>query len=235
MDLPNFNYDSFYRLEDDFFTLDTVKWASVDDSGTGTNTANDVNGGQVSIVTAAAANDYHLMSSTKKNFQFLAGKPVLFEAEFSCTEAATNQANLCMGLTSVTTTGFMATANGGPPSSFSGAMFYKTGGGMSLGFITSNGSAQKNNTSLFTLVSGNTYRVGFRFQPLDTTQALITPYVYDVTNGVYVNTDGKSSTGLSHKILLSGLAAMNVAYGVVAGSSAAETLKMNRIDAVAAR
>jgi len=235
MDQPGFNHGSSYRLDDEFMSLDTVKWSSVDDAGTGTNTLNDVPGGQVSVVTAAAANDYHLMKSAAKNFLFAAGKPAFFEAEFSCTEAATNQANICMGMTSVTTTGFMATGNGGPPASFSGAMFYKTGGGMSLGFITSNGSAQTKNASLFPLVSGNTYRVGFHFDPIDSTQGLVTPYVYDVTNGVYVNTDGKSSTGLSHRLPLSGLAAMNVAYGIVSGSSAAETLKMNRIEAVAAR
>lgn len=217
-----------YELFDDFFNLDTVRWASVDDAATGTNTANDVAGGQVSIVTAGADNDYHLMTSTKKIFQFLAGKPVFFEAEFSLTEAAANAANLVFGLTSVTTAGFLADNGGGPPSTFDGAVIYKVDGAMALKFATSKGTAQTINASLCAFVSGITYRVGFAFDPCDGVTGLVTPYVADVTNGVTYTAPG-------HKIVLSGLGAMGLVYGVKAGGANAETLKVNSIRCVAAR
>lgn len=234
MDLPILNRDSWFELFDDFHNLDVVRWTAVKGTG-GTNTANTYAGGQVSIKTAASASDYQLMTSAAQIFKFAAGKPALFEAEFVHAEAATNKANICLGMTSVTTSGFMAASNGGPATSFSGAMFYKTGGGMSLGFMTSNATAQSINPNLYTLVAGNTYRVGFEFIPGTGTVGGVKPYVYDVTNGILVNTDGKSSQGLILPITLASLAAMNLVYGVNAGSASAESLNINHILGAQAR
>src|SRR5437764_8678811 len=88
------------RLEDDFNFLDTVKWVSVDDGATGTNTADDVAGGQISLVTAAAANDYHFYTSKSKPFLIAAKKPLWFSSRF---KAGTSAGMQYLGLSSVLT------------------------------------------------------------------------------------------------------------------------------------
>lgn len=215
------NADTQYELADEFFNLDTVKWASIDDGATGTNTANDVDGGQVSVVTAGADNDYHVMVSTKKPFRFAANKPLYFRARFSVTEANTSAANWLVGLTSVTTTGLLANDGAGPANSFDGAIFYKTDGTMSVKFMSSAATAQTSQT-ISTFTSAVVYRVGFHFDPGDGTTGFLKPWIYNETTGV-------RTKGTEQAIALSGLAQMNLVYGVKAGSASAETLKIDDI------
>lgn len=217
-----------FELFDDFLNLDTVKWASVDDAGTGTNTANGVAGGQVSVVTAAADNDYHLMTSAAKVFKFAAGKPLWFEAEFTLTEANTDDANILLGLVSVTTSGNLQNDGAGPASSYDGAVLFKVDGTMTIQAETSAGSAQATNANVCTFTSGSTYRVGIHFDPADGVTGLVTFEVEDRTAGVLYQP-------AIHRIALASLGAMNLVYGVKAGGANAESLKMNYIRCIQAR
>lgn len=230
----HFDRDVQHELMDEFYFLDTAKWASVDDGATGTNTANDVAGGEVSILSAASDNDYHVMASTKKAFKFAADKPLWFEARFSLTEANTNAANWIMGLCSITTTGVLAADGGGVPSTFDGALFYKVDGTMSIKFASSAATVQNKDNVIATFTSGVVYRVGFHFDPGDGTNGRIYPWVYNETTKVLVNSN-KSSQDLATPIALSGLGAMYLLYGVKAGSASAETLKIDYIRCVQAR
>ena len=217
----HFSNETQYELYDDFFNLDTVRWSSVDDGTTGTNTANGVAGGEVSIVSAAADNDYHVMKSTAQVFKFAANKPLWFEARISCTEANTSAANWIVGLSSVTTTGFLADNGAGPASSFDGAVIYKVDGTMSIKFMSSAATVQTSQT-LSTFTSAVVYQVGFHFDPNDGTTGIVKPWVYNETTGV-------KTDGTPQNITLSGLNVMNAIYGIKAGSASAETLKIDRI------
>lgn len=219
---------SQFELFDDFLNLDTVKWSSVDDAGTGTNTANGVAGGQVSIVTAAADNDYHLMTSAAKVFKFAANKPLWFDAEFTLTEANTDDANILIGLVSVTTSGNLQNDGAGPAASYDGAVLFKVDGTMTLQAETSAATVQTTNASVCTFTSGSTYRVGFHFDPADGVTGQVTFEVEDKTAGVLYQPPAQ-------RIALASLGVMNLVYGVKAGGANAETLKMNYIRCIQAR
>lgn len=218
---------TMFEVSDDFFNLDTVKWTSVDDAGTGTNTANAVAGGEVSIVTAAADNDYHLMASAAKVFKFAANKPLFFRARFTLTEANTDDSNIIMGVSSITTSGQLANDGAGPAGTYDGAVFFKVDGTMTLQFETSAATAQVTQT-VTTFTSGTTYQVGFSFNPNDGTTGIVTPWVYNETTAV-------KTDGTPHSIALASLGTMFLIYGVKAGGANAETLKMDYINCAAKR
>jgi hypothetical protein len=211
-----------HHVADEFFHLDTVAWTSVDNGSSGTNTADDVAGGQCSIVTAATDNDYHFMVETAKTFKLIKAKPIWFTSRFVVTEASTNHANWCLGLSSVVDSTLMADNGGGFVTSFSGAAFYKVDGGLLLKFVTSNGSTQTISDTLVTLVSGHTYRLSFHWDTGDGTTSYVTPMVYDETTGI-------QTYGPKQYVAIASLAAMSVIYGIKAGTTAAETMSLDYI------
>ena len=127
-----FRRDAESFFFDDFHSYNTTTWPTLtNDGSSGTvavsETSGSAIGGQLKIPTAAAANDYQLLS-TKKVFEFVAGKPVIVEAKFKITDAGTNSSHWCFGLTDTVTTGWLTDTTGAPPSSYSGAMVWKPTG-----------------------------------------------------------------------------------------------------------
>ena len=218
-----------YEQADDCFNLDTVKWTAVNDGGTGTNTANAVVGGEISIVTAGADNDYHfLKEAAAGHFKIASGKPIWFTARVTLTQAATNAANFVFGISSVVDSTLMGDNGGGPPSSYSGFLFFVVDGSLYLQFETSNATTQTTNSTLLLTTSGRSYQCGFHVDSGDGTTAIVTPWVYDETAAT-------RTVGTPHKVALASIAAGSVVYGVKAGSSSAETLKIDYIRAVQKR
>jgi hypothetical protein len=109
------------------------------------NSSAPVIGGWVSIPTAASSNDYQIFTTQQPVFNVFNGLDICFEAMIQCTEANTNKASWFVGLTSVKTTGFLQNT-GVPPTSYSGAVIYKTTGAMAVNAQTSNSTTQ-NTTS----------------------------------------------------------------------------------------
>jgi len=220
-----------YTLYDDFFTNttgSTSTWQVV--KGTGGSLALAAGlGGLISIPTAASANDYQTLATQQAVFKLTANKPICFEIGLSCTEANTNKASWFAGLTSTTSSGFISNA-GAPPSSYSGAMFYKATGAMTLAFQTSNGSTQNTIANLGTVVSGTSYCLGAYISPNDGTTGQVTPYVSSLGTGAPTS----FAIGATQNLTLSALAAQYFMFGVKAGSSSAETLSVDfvRIRAV---
>ena len=89
--------------------------------------------GWISIATAASASDYQCFFTQEPHFFLpaVAGYVAGWEAYLNVTEAATNASSWFAGFTSTTTTGFLS--SGVPPSSYSGAVIYKTTGSGSQG------------------------------------------------------------------------------------------------------
>lgn len=208
---------STFELHDDFFKLDTVQWASVDDAGTGTNTLNGTNGGWMSVVTAGADNDHHTMTSTAKSFQFKTGKVLSLEAKVSLTEANTDQGSFVVGFMDTTTTGGLQTGTSGPLASFDGAIFYKIEGTQYIKFMVSNSTTQLVSTVTWAFTSGTEYTLRLEYGPNDGTTGWVQPFV----NGV---------AGTRLTVDISTMAAMYALFGVKAGSSSAETLKIDYIN-----
>jgi hypothetical protein len=213
-----------YEISDDFFGS-TGLWTSVDDSGTGTNTYDDVLGGQISVKSAAADNDYHFLK-TVKAFKIAAGKTLGFTTRFSLTEASTNKANFVLGISSDASATLLGDDGAGPPSSYSGVLLFKVDGTMSVQVETSNGSAQTTE-ALMDFTSGNTYQASFIVDTFDAIHARVVVSVLDENTG--------ETASATHLVDLDSQAAAAAVFGVKAGGSSAEVLKVDYVRAYQAR
>lgn len=194
-------------------------YTDMNDGATGTNAFQDLPGGVLNILTAAALDDYHGLRTTMKPWKFAAGKELWFEAAFTVTEAATNASSWALGLSDTFTTGGLQAGASGPLASFSGVMIYKVQATMTAKCLSSNGSTQVSGATIATVVSGQKVKVGFYFDGLAITSN-ITPYV-DIGDGAgWV-------AGASQAITLAGLTQMAPFATIKAGGSNVETMGLD--------
>lgn len=217
-----------YYYFDDFMNpasataSDVQAYTSVDDAGTGTNAFQNVAGGVYNVVTAAADNDYHAMTSVNEMFNLGLAKKCWFEARFKVAEATTNESAWWVGLTDTTTTGGLQANTAGPLADYDGCLIWKDEATMTIDFETSNGTTQNTTTAMATFVSDTWTRVGFYCDGTGTT-SVITPY-YSV--------DGSSAlvAGTPQNLTLASMTASKLVFGIKAGpTGAAETLQMDYI------
>lgn len=219
-----------YILFDDFLTGVTTgtNWYSKDDGGTGTNAYQDVAGGALGVVTAAADNDYHAMMSMGQCFQVLTAKKLWFEARFKLTEATTNESAWWFGLTNTDTTGGLQANAAGPLASYDGVLIWKDEATMTIDAETSNAGTQDTATAIATFTSATWTRVGFYIDDTETTAN-----VY-----IYVDTGDGNGLQMLRKLTLTraGTDEMDVVFGVKAGpTGAAETLVVDYVKCVQLR
>lgn len=227
--LPLQNPSAGFFFADEFVNLNTVAstglWQTVKGTGGTIALASSV-GGIINLPTAASSNDYISLASQKALFQFSAGVPIAFEFAVNLTEANTNTASWFCGLTSVTTAGFIQNS-GAPATSYSGCVFWKATGAMSLSFQTSNGSTQTTITNPITAVSGQTYYLGAFLDPNDGTTGKVTYFISTASGSPKVRSLVQTGTV---NLALGSLAAMNVMLGVNTGSTNAETLTCDYVE-----
>lgn len=202
-------------IEDNCTSLNTALWSSVDDGGTGTNAVLDTAGGGISILTAAADNDYHTMASAGEHYKFQTGKMTYAYAKLALTEANTDDANIIFGFTDTTTTGGLLTNGGGPLASYDGAVFYKVDGGTVWNCEVSDAGTQTTTTSVKAFTSAQTYELEILFDGATTVSFYI--------DGALVASSTVTPANLDE---------MHLVYGVVAGGANAETLKVYRVQAI---
>lgn len=222
---------SHFTFFDDFFEapLDAnLKWLEVDDGSTGTNAVSDIIGGVGTVVTAAANDDHHAISSRGESFKLSSTKELWFEARFRVVEAATNQSTWWFGLTSDLTTGGMQTAGSGPLGTYDGVLIYKIEGAMAIDAETSNASSQDIETGLATFVTNTWTRVGFHVSA-DATTAVVTPY-FDVSDTAI----SQMTAGTPMNLTRSGLDEMHLVAGIKSGGSV-EPLEIDYIKCVQIR
>lgn len=220
-------------ITDDFFALDTAAtngtWSNFKGTGGSVALANK-SGGWVNLPTAASSNDYIGLSTQQPIFALKKGVPLAFECALNVTEANTNTASWWCGFTSVLTTGFISNA-GVPPSSYSGAVFYKTEGALALNFQTSNSTTQVTSASaIATVVSGQTYLLSAFLDPNDGVTGVVTYFVSTVLSNVRIFV-AKGTANLT----LASLANMYFACGIKTASTNAETLTVDWAQALGIR
>lgn len=221
----------FIEIFDDFITgVDTgTHWLSSDDGGTGTNAYTDIRGGSLSIVTAAADNDYHAMYSSAQAFNCADTKELWFEARFRLSEANTNESAWWFGLTDTLTTGGFQADVLGPLASYDGILMWKDEATMTIQAETSNAGTQDTESSVGTFVTNTWTRVGFHVSAAATT-AVVTAYVDLSDLGVM------TAHGTTMNLTRAGLEEMHAIMGVKAGPTAgAETLEVDYIKVVQIR
>jgi hypothetical protein len=212
-------------LSDHFLLNTTGNYTATKGTG-GTLAIASTAGGWASIPTAAsAANDYQVLSTSAAAYKLAAGLPIVFEAAVNCAEAATNKASWFVGLTSTLTTGFLQNT-GAPPTSFSGAVFWKAQNAMLLKAMTSNGSTQNTSPTLATVVSGQTYVLGMSIDPKDGVTAVATYYVGTISGSPLARSFVTSGT---LNLTIASLATMYFAFGVRTATTSAETLTVDYV------
>lgn len=223
----------YFVLFDDFLNpasatvSDLMAWTSAGDGATGTNAFQDAAGGVFNLVTAAADNDYHELTSVAENWLFASGKELWFEARFKIAEATTLESTWWFGLSDTLTTGGFQANAAGPLASYDGALIFKTPEtAMTVNFETSNAGTQNTLSAFATSITNTWHRAGFHFNGAATT-SVITPWFHNGTSW---------TKGTGQNITLSGLEEMHVVAGVKAGpTAAAETLQIDYIKCVQLR
>jgi hypothetical protein len=128
---------------DHFDGLNTARWTSVlSDSGTAA--VGDEVGGVVTLSPSdgTVADNDEAYINTKEIFKIAAGKPIELAALVQFTQAATNAANVYVGLMDAVGANALVDNGGGPKTSFSGAGFFCKDGSLNWHVIYSDGSTQ---------------------------------------------------------------------------------------------
>lgn len=217
------------HIFDDFDTLTIgsgLRWQNVNDGATGTIALDATGGTFVSIPTAAALSDYQLIATQVPLVVLSRNKSVRFECRFKVTEANTNASVLAFGLSSTVSSGFMQATTSGPPATFTGAVFYKVSGGLSLGFRTSVGTANTDNPTFATLVSGTVYTLGLDVNLNDATTARVVP---DINGKQGLTSASIAQRSIEQTFTYTGGSPLYAFAVVKAGSASAETLSLDYI------
>jgi len=213
-----YNPVEMFEVGDDFANpIALTPWTSLDDAGTGTNTINAAPGGTIDIVTAAAANDYHLLFGSKL-FLPASHKPIWFVIRY---KAGTSAGMQYFGLSSNVTATLITDSTGVVVNTGSMALFYCLPASLALGFMTSNSTAQTKTATVITQVAAQWYQAGFHIDSGDGTTAQVTAWVVDETAGTRTVNPPQS-------LALASLAQMGVIFGCKS-AGAAETLTVDYV------
>jgi len=214
-----------FAIQDHFFTLNDAAtnglWQVVKGTG-GSIALATTTMGWLSLPTAASLNDYASFFTQKALFAFKSNLLLAWEVSVNVTEANTNTSSWWAGLTSTTSTGFIQNS-GVPPTTYSGAVIYKTTGGLAVNAQTSNSTTQHTtSTAIATVVSAQSYQIGMALNPNDNVTGLVTWYVSTVASNLRTFVASGSLN-----LTLASLSAMYFGFGVNTGSSNAETLTVD--------
>ena len=166
-------------------------------------------------------NDEAYEVSTGESWLFAENKKLWFECKINLSETSTDAANWIIGFMDAAGQNALVDNGGGPATTYDGAVFYKVDGTLTTFFGSSNDTTQAAATTMGTFESGVAVRLGFYYDGAATT-GVITPYI----NGV-----AKTAQNITN----SGLAEMELFFGVKAGSTNEEALEVDWIKCVQLR
>jgi hypothetical protein len=225
-----------FTIQDDFLRdVDSADWVTtLTDSGTAS--VGDAAGGIIALVPSdgtVADNDEAYIESANEVFKFAGDKPLLFEARVQFSEANVDDANVLVGLLDAVGANSLVDNGGGPPSSYSGAVFFKVDGGTVWQTETSNSTTQTTNE----LVASNTNNLAKRavtaggsayqtlrieYQPYSSTNAYVSFFV----DGVLC---------AQHDYIFTSATEMQIGIGVKNGGANNETLNVDYVACVQER
>lgn len=210
----------YHILFDDFLEFtEAAIWTTTEDaSKTGTDALMDVVGGVYTNFCDGDDNDESYCISTAETFLIATGKKMWFQARLRVDEAATDDANVIVGLMDVAGADALLDNAGGPAASYDGAVFCKVDGGTKWQFETSNAGTQETTAEVAAYADDTFIELGFYYDGVTS----ITPYV-----------DG--TAGTAHTIAVAGLEEMHVLFGIKAGSAVEEAIEIDYIKCVQLR
>ena len=219
-----------FTIADEFLRdVDSADWVTtLTDSGTAS--VGDAVGGVIALVPSdgtVADNDEAYIESANEVFKFAADKPLLFEARVQFTEANVDDANVLVGLLDAVGANSLQDNGAGPPSSYSGAVFFKVDGGTVWQTETSNSTTQTTNELLSTntnnlakksvTAGGSSYQVlRIEYMPYSSTNAYVSFFV----DGVLC---------CQHDYIFTSATEMQIGIGVKNGGANNETLNVDYV------
>lgn len=219
-----------FTIQDDFIRdVDSADWVTtLTDSGTAS--VGDAVGGVIALVPSdgtVADNDEAYIESANEVFKFAADKPLLFEARVQFAEANVDDANVLVGVLDAVGANSLQDNGAGPPSSYSGAVFFKVDGGTVWQTETSNSTTQTTNELLSTntnnlakksvTAGGSSYQVlRIEYMPYSSTNAYVSFFV----DGVLC---------CQHDYIFTSATEMQIGIGVKNGGANNETLNVDYV------
>lgn len=184
-------FDSFmdmaskFVIADDFINVvlsdaDRLWTSTLTDSGTAT--IGDAAGGILALAASDGTigdNDEAYHFTTNEVFLFANGKPLWFEARVALAAADTDGANVIVGFVSAANAvNTLLDNGGGPPASYSGAVFYKVDGGSAWAAEVSIAGTQTAVTLTSPGAPSTTYqKLAIEFIPTSSTTATVNFYI----------------------------------------------------------
>lgn len=172
---------------DDCFNLDADEGqliVTADAGSTGGQGVVDGVGGLIALFTDGDDNDEAYLHTANEAFKFANAKPLYFETRLAIVEGSTNAAAVIIGLMDAAGADALLDTEGGPKASYSGIVFYKVAGGLTLSAEASIAGTQTAITLTgATYVSGTFYKFGIEFIPTSSTVATVNLYIDDVLVG----------------------------------------------------
>jgi len=174
----------------------------------------------------AADNDETYLKGTNETALFAANSAIYFGVLAQYAEANTDDANIILGFKDAVAANTLVDDGGGPPSSYSGACFFKVDGATVWSVESSLGATQTTTVTNIT-AGGSAYHLfEIEFRAIDATTGEVS-FLYD--GAVVCDTNGRP---IKHQITYTSATEMQECMGVKNGGGNLETLN---IDAVAFR
>ena len=225
----------YHIIESDFHEdTDTAVWVKTSDAAGSANVGDAVGGIMAIAVGGTADNDECYVESPNETFKFAANKPLRFAAYVQFTEASTNKDNIIVGIKDAVGADTLVDNGGGPPSSYSGAVFFKEDGQTLWSVEVSIGSTQEtkqltaaNSLDKQSHTAGTTSAYQWlviEFDPISSTSADIAFFIDGVL--VYKFTGDYITNATEMQICLGAKAG---------GSSAAPTLNVDFVSCIQKR
>lgn len=157
-------------------------------------------------------NDQSYVHQAEETFLFAANKPLYWEARVKITEAATDTANIMVGVKDAWAAESILDDGAGPPTSYSGLVIYKVDGGtVFLAEASIAGTQTTITLDSTTATTGTWFVLAAEFLPTSATAATVNVYI----DGVLVGTASFTFTSATE---------MEMGCGVKTGASTTEDL-----------
>jgi len=202
---------------DDFDTyVTTQRWTTTADAGGSQALDADGVGGLLAITTGSVDNDEAYVESTVELYKFDADKPIVFEARVQYTEAATDAANILLGLMDAVGADSLQDDGAGPKASYSGAVLFKSDGATVWNCESSIGSSQVTTVTEQTAGGSTSQTLRIEFQPITSTDGEIRFFIDDAFVA-------------KHSLTFTSATEMAIVLGAKAGSANGETLNVDYV------
>ena len=202
------------KFLDDFRSFDPTAtvgdYAVVEDAGSSADIVmEDGHGGILSISPDGDDEDEVYVSTISEIILIQADKFMNFSCRCKLAEVDVDNTNIIFGLSDTVSADFLQDAGAGPAASFDGVCFFKVDGGTVWQAITSNAASQNIDTNAGAFTDDTYANFLITVDPNDGVTAIVKFYI----NGVL---------GATEDLVLAGLAAMHVVFGVKMGDTEAE-------------